>query len=107
MVTEIKTDSKKKRRTRTASKKKALLERQAGEIMSKVIFTLAASSTIRQAFDKMNRYRVNVMPLISQDRVIGAVSRQTVDGALSHGLGRSETARPDKAETSEERTEAG
>ncbi|MEE9226862.1 MAG: CBS domain-containing protein, partial [Acidobacteriota bacterium] len=88
MVTEIKTDSKKKRRTRTASKKKALLERQAGEIMSKVIFTLAASSTIRQAFDKMNRYRVNVLPLISQDRVIGAVSRQTVDGALSHGLGK-------------------
>ncbi len=27
--------------------------------------------------------------------------------AISHGLGRGETARPDKAETSEERAEAG
>ena len=75
-----------KRPRRSAKKRK--LDLQAWELMTKVVQTLPSSSTIKEALTRMNQYRIDILPLVSHGRVVGAVGRDTADGAVNHGLGK-------------------
>ena len=75
-----------KRPKRKAKRRK--LDLQAWELMTKVVQTLPSSSTIKEALTRMNQYRIDILPLVSRGRVVGAVGRDTAVGAVNHGLGR-------------------
>lgn len=60
----------------------------AQDIMSKVVFTTQADTSIEKVLEYMNRSRVNAIPVTKGKKVIGAVSRQMVDGAIYHGMGK-------------------
>jgi len=52
------------------------------------IFTLPAFFTVEQAKDRMNHLRVNALPVEEPvgGRLVGTVTRQVLDQAISHGL---------------------
>ena len=59
---------------------------KAKDVMTREFRRLDASSTTRQAFLEMNRYRVNALPVFLEGKLAGVVTRQEVDGAIQHGL---------------------
>ncbi|MEW5807486.1 MAG: CBS domain-containing protein [Acidobacteriota bacterium] len=61
---------------------------RAGDIMSKVVFSAPSSIAIEKALEFMNRSRVNAFPLTEKGRVVGAVTRQMIDTAIYHGMGK-------------------
>jgi len=51
------------------------------------IFTVAADDTVEASKDRMNQLRLNAMPVQdSNDDLVGMVTRQILDRALSHGM---------------------
>lgn len=61
--------------------------RTAGDIMSSPVKTMVAGTTIDEARDLFIRYNVNAMPVISEDRMVGVISRQISEKAIFHNLG--------------------
>jgi len=62
-------------------------ERTAEEVMTAPLFTLPAETSVQEGVATLNRYRLNVLPVVRRGRVVGALTRQVADVALGHGLG--------------------
>lgn len=61
---------------------------RAADLMATGFFTLPADATVREAKERLLERRINAAPIVDRDgRVFGVVTRQTLDGALQHGLG--------------------
>jgi tRNA nucleotidyltransferase (CCA-adding enzyme) len=54
--------------------------------MSSPVKTMPAGVTIAEARELLTRYNCNAMPVMDGERMIGIISRKTVEKALYHGL---------------------
>ncbi|NVN90904.1 MAG: CBS domain-containing protein [Desulfuromonadales bacterium] len=61
----------------------------AGDLMSSPVKTMPTGITIAEARDLLTRYNCNAMPVIDSGRMVGILSRKTVEKALYHDLGSS------------------
>ncbi|HEX9860834.1 MAG TPA: CBS domain-containing protein [Nitrospirota bacterium] len=59
----------------------------AKEIMTSPVITIEDTATVEEAGGRMVRYNVNVLPVLSGDKLAGLVSREIMQKALHHGLG--------------------
>jgi tRNA nucleotidyltransferase (CCA-adding enzyme) len=62
--------------------------RLASEIMTSPVKTIPSGSSIAGAGEAMTRFSVNVLPVLSDDRYQGIITREIVQKALFHGLGK-------------------
>jgi len=61
---------------------------RAADLMVTGFFTLGIERTVAEAKEALVERRINAAPVVDPDgRTIGVVTRQTLDGALQHGLG--------------------
>ena len=61
---------------------------RASDLMVTSFFTLGSDRTVAEAKEALIERRVNAAPVVDRrDRVVGVITRQTLDGALQHGLG--------------------
>ena len=60
----------------------------ASEIMTAPVKTIPSGSTIGQANEAMTRFSVNVLPVVSEEKFLGTITREVVQKALFHGLGK-------------------
>ena len=60
----------------------------AADIMTSPVKTLRSASTIQQAGEAMTRFSVNVLPVLDGDRFLGIITREVVQKALFHEMGR-------------------
>src|SRR3990172_1219725 len=60
----------------------------ASDIMTAPVKTILAGSTIAQANEAMTRFSVNVLPVLSEEKFLGTITREVVQKALFHGLGK-------------------
>ncbi|MBN1142388.1 MAG: CBS domain-containing protein [Deltaproteobacteria bacterium] len=58
----------------------------ASDIMSAPVRSIPETASIAQARELLNRYNLNAMPVVLEERVTGIVTRQLVDKAFFHGL---------------------
>ena len=58
----------------------------AREVMSRDFRSIGSGATVQDAFQEMNRHRVNALPVFKEGALVGVVTRQEVDGALHHRL---------------------
>jgi tRNA nucleotidyltransferase (CCA-adding enzyme) len=56
--------------------------------MTSPVKTIPTGSTMVQANEAMTRFSVNVLPVVSEERFLGIITREVVQKALFHGLGR-------------------
>ncbi len=61
---------------------------QAKHLMSSPVKTLSLSSTVEEARQLMARYSFNAIPIVSDDQVVGIITRQLVEKAAHHRLQR-------------------
>ncbi len=61
---------------------------KAKEIMSSPAITIASGSSIDQAHDLLVRYNITAAPVVSENRTEGIISRQIVERASHHHLGK-------------------
>ncbi len=61
----------------------------ARDIMSSPVKTMPSGVTIAEARELLTRYNCNAMPVMAGERMIGIISRKTVEKALYHDLGAS------------------
>jgi tRNA nucleotidyltransferase (CCA-adding enzyme) len=59
----------------------------AGDIMSAPVKTMPVGTTIAEARELLTRYNCNAMPVMDGQRMIGIISRKTVEKSLYHDLG--------------------
>jgi tRNA nucleotidyltransferase (CCA-adding enzyme) len=59
----------------------------AGALANPHLHTCASTATVTTAKDRLVRLRINAMPVAEGDRLVGLVTRQILDSAISHGLG--------------------
>jgi len=59
----------------------------ARDLMSSPVKTMPSGVTIAEARELLTRYNCNAMPVIAEGRMIGIISRKTVEKALYHDLG--------------------
>ena len=62
--------------------------RLARDIMASPVKTLPSATSISEAEELLTRYNVNAMPVVDDGRMSGIISRNIVEKALYHGLGR-------------------
>jgi tRNA nucleotidyltransferase (CCA-adding enzyme) len=62
--------------------------RMVSDIMTAPVKTIPAGSAIAEAGEAMTRFSVNVLPVVSRDKYQGIITREIVQKALFHGLGR-------------------
>jgi tRNA nucleotidyltransferase (CCA-adding enzyme) len=60
----------------------------AGEVMTSPVKTIPSGATIQQAGEDMTRFSVNVLPVLDRSRFLGIITREVVQKALFHGLGK-------------------
>ncbi len=60
--------------------------RQAREIMSFPVKSVAPEITLERAALILNRYSINALPVLADDKLLGVITRQTVEKAIYHGL---------------------
>lgn len=60
----------------------------AADIMSSPVKTMSVNLTIEEARDMLTRYNCNAMPVIDRKRMVGIISRKTVEKSLYHDLGK-------------------
>jgi tRNA nucleotidyltransferase (CCA-adding enzyme) len=58
----------------------------ARDLMSSPVKTMPTGITIGEARELLTRYNCNAMPVMEGERMIGIISRKTVEKALYHGL---------------------
>ena len=61
----------------------------ARDLMSSPVKTMPAGVTIAEAREFLTRYNCNAMPVMAGERMVGIISRKTVEKALYHDLGAS------------------
>ncbi len=59
----------------------------AGDIMSEPVKTMPVGVTINEARELLTRYNCNAMPVMDDLKMIGIISRKTVEKAIYHELG--------------------
>ncbi len=59
----------------------------AGSIMNPMVQRVSSRERVASVKEMLLRWRVNALPVGTGKRVIGSVTRQSVDGAITHGLG--------------------
>lgn len=68
------------------------LQRQLGaeplvkDIMSYPVLSVRPETPIYDIHDMLTRYGISVLPVVKDDRVVGLISRRTVEKAIYHGL---------------------
>lgn len=61
----------------------------ARDVMTKPVIAIGAEATIADAESTMTKYQINVLPVVDgRERYLGLLSRETVQRALFHKLGR-------------------
>jgi len=62
---------------------------RAADIAARTIFTVDQDTSVSDTKDRLNQLRVNALPVrdAGSDALIGLVTRQILDRALSHGMG--------------------
>ena len=60
----------------------------ASEIMTSPVKTIPSGSTIAEAGEAMTRFSVNVLPVLGEESYLGIITREVVQKALFHGLGK-------------------
>ncbi|MFA5072548.1 MAG: CBS domain-containing protein [Nitrospirota bacterium] len=63
-------------------------DRSAKEIMTSPVMTIPSGSTIAEAGEAMTRFSVNVLPILNKNKYEGIITREVVQKALFHGLGK-------------------
>jgi len=61
--------------------------RNVATIMSSPVKSMPAATTLEEARELLTRYNVNAMPVIQGEKMVGVISRQTVEKAIYHELG--------------------
>lgn len=59
----------------------------AADLMTSPCVGVDAEETVEAAKERLVRSRINAAPVMSDERAIGAVTRQILDAALQHGMG--------------------
>lgn len=62
-------------------------EPTAMHLMSKPVISISQETTLAEASETLTRYGITVLPITQNGRMLGAISRRTVEKAISHGLG--------------------
>jgi tRNA nucleotidyltransferase (CCA-adding enzyme) len=57
------------------------------EVASRQIFTVGLQDTVAAAKERLNKLRVNALPVQDGDELVGVLTRQTLDRAIGHALG--------------------
>jgi tRNA nucleotidyltransferase (CCA-adding enzyme) len=60
----------------------------ASELMSSPVKTIPSGSTITEAGEAMTRFSVNVLPIMDNGKFLGIITREVVQKALFHDLGK-------------------
>ena len=60
----------------------------ASEVMSSPVKTIPSGSTIAEAGEAMTRFSVNVLPIMDDEKFLGIITREVVQKALFHNLGK-------------------
>jgi len=58
----------------------------ARDVMVYPVKTLTPGQTLEEAGEILRRYNLNILPVVSNGKVIGLISRQVVERAVHHGL---------------------
>lgn len=66
-------------------------EKVAGDIMTSPVITINWDATIKAAEKIMTKYEVNVLPVVKGFKYVGVLSREIVEKALFHRLGKNKT----------------
>lgn len=61
-------------------------QKTAGQIMSSPVIKVAPAVTIKQANRLLTRYNITVLPVTSEGRVLGLISRRVIEKAIFHKL---------------------
>ena len=56
------------------------------DIMSSPVLSISPDATIDQAQQLLTQYGITVLPVVKDERILGIISRRTVQKALYHGL---------------------
>ena len=59
---------------------------QVRHLMSTPVKSVAVNDSIATAHQTLSRYNINTIPVLSQNEVVGIISRQLIDKAVYHGL---------------------
>ncbi|MFH1058066.1 MAG: CBS domain-containing protein [Pseudomonadota bacterium] len=62
--------------------------RRARDLMTSPVIWVDPAADIDEAHEKLTRYNINVLPVVDGDKVLGIISRQTVEKAIQHQLNR-------------------
>ncbi|MFZ5587607.1 MAG: CBS domain-containing protein [Thermodesulfobacteriota bacterium] len=62
--------------------------RRARDLMTSPVITVEPAASIDDAHEKLTRYNINVLPVVDGEKVLGIISRQTVEKAIQHQLNR-------------------
>ncbi|MEI8355695.1 MAG: CBS domain-containing protein, partial [Deltaproteobacteria bacterium] len=60
----------------------------AGDFMTSPVKTIASETTVAEARELLTRYAVNALPVIENGKMVGIISRNIVEKALYHDLGK-------------------
>jgi len=61
-------------------------KKEAGEIMSRPVFTIAPDKTLDEAAEMLTRYQVSSLPVLVDGTILGIVHRHAVERARHHAL---------------------
>lgn len=64
----------------------------ARDVMTTPVITIQWDSRIREAEDIMTKYGVNALPVVRGDVYLGVITRELIEKAIFHGLGRNRCA---------------
>ncbi|HJZ13009.1 MAG TPA: CBS domain-containing protein, partial [Acidobacteriota bacterium] len=59
---------------------------KASDLMKPNVITIDPTKKLSDAAELMNRHRINTLAVAEQNRIVGTITRQVVDGAVFHGL---------------------
>ncbi|MDT8317626.1 MAG: CBS domain-containing protein [bacterium] len=69
-----------------ALKEKVIRGKRAGDIMSSPVKTITPDELLKEAKEIMSKFQINLLPVVTDDKLIGLISRQDVGKAIYHGL---------------------
>lgn len=61
-------------------------KKTAKDIMVYPVKTIEPDRTLEEAEEMMNRYNINVIPVLHEGRILGLISKQVVEKGIFHGL---------------------
>lgn len=61
-------------------------KKTAKDIMVYPVKTIEPDRTLEEAEEMMNRYNINVIPILHEGRILGLISKQVVEKGIFHGL---------------------